>query len=206
MKDPTHLFEGEISPERILLARRISVYLQPTIITIPTFLILCLPLLPDWGAYLIAALVTTLFLSVFLTILVYHFSRKTNNVDGDIVKREERITPMLVAILFYLAAGVAVLFIEAPQIVKVFTWVYPVSTTVMFVISLKWKISLHMSGIAGPVAALGTALFPWGWIAAVLLPIVAWARYVQRKHTPAQLIGGTVEGFCVTLAMFALFL
>ena len=183
-------------------------YLQPTIITIPTFLILCLPLLPDWGAYLIAALVTTLFLSVFLTILVYHFSRKTNNATAEIsaVIGTERITPMLVAILFYLAAGVAVLFIEAPQIVKVFTWVYPVSTTVMFAISLKWKISLHMSGIAGPVAALGTALFPWGWIAAVLLPIVAWARYVQRKHTPAQLIGGTVEGFCVTLAMFALFL
>ena len=206
MKDPTHLFEGEISPERMLLARRISVYLQPTIITIPTFLILCLPLLPDWGAYLVAALVTTLFLSVFLTLLVYHFSRKTNNVDGDIVKREERITPMLVAILFYLIAGIAILFVEAPQIVKVFTWVYPVSTSVMFLISLKWKISLHMSGIAGPVAALGTAIFPWGWVTVVLLPIVAWSRYVQRKHTPAQLVAGAVEGFCVTLTMFALFL
>ena len=206
MRDPTHLFEGEVSPEKTLLARRISVIAQPTIITIPTFVVLCLPLLPDWRAYIFAVIVTNLMITVIPTVNVYYFSMKTNNKDGDIVKREERIVPMIIGLALYFLAAVVIWFIEAPQLVKVFAWVYPVSTTIMGIISTKWKISLHMSGVAGPVTALGFYLFPWGWITALLLPVVAWARYVQRKHTPAQLLCGAVEGVVVTSAMLLLFL
>lgn len=200
------LFEGQVSPGATMAARVVSVALQPTIFSIPVFIILCLPLLPDWGAFLTASLVTTLMLSVIPTVNVYYFSRKTHNKDGDIEKREERAIPMVVGIVLYILAGVIITFIDAPQIVKVFTWVYTVSTLIMAVISLKWKISLHMSGIAGPVAALGTAFFPIGWISAILFPIVAWSRYVQRKHTPMQLLCGTIEGLVVTLGAFWLFL
>jgi len=200
------LFEGQVSPDTTMAARVVSVALQPTIISIPVFIILCLPLLPDWTAFIIASLVTTLMLSVIPTINVYYFSHKTHNKDGDIEKREERAIPMVIGLLLYILAGVIVMFIEAPQIVKVFTWVYTLSTLVMAIISLKWKISLHMSGIAGPVAALGTAFFPIGWQSAILLPVVAWSRYVQRKHTPMQLLCGTIEGLVVTLGSFWLFL
>ena len=206
MKDPTHLFEGEVSPEKTLLARRISVVAQPTIITIPTFIILCLPLLPDWWAYIFAVVVTNLMITVIPTVNVYYFSIKTNNKDGDIVKREERIIPMIIGLALYFLAAIVIWLIEAPQLVKVFAWVYPVSTTIMGIISTKWKISLHMSGVAGPVTALGFFLFPWGWLTALLFPVVAWARYVQRRHTPAQLVCGAVEGVVVTSVMFLLFL
>ncbi len=206
MKDPTHLFEGEVSPERYLLARRISVTLQPTIITIPTFMLLCIPLLPDAVDYIVAVLVTTVFLSILPTILVYYFSHKTNNIDGDVEKREERMAPLAIGIGLYILAAVAITLVEATDLVRVFTYTYVLSTFVVTLISTKWKISIHMTGITGPVIALTAAFFPWGLVSAVLLPIVAWSRYVQRKHTPAQLIGGVVEGVVVTLLMFTLFL
>ena len=206
MRDPTHLFEGEVSPERYLLARRVSVALQPTIITIPVFMLLCIPLLPDAADYMIAVLVTTVFLSILPTILVYYFSYKTNNIDGDVEKREERMAPLIIGVLLYVLAGVAIMLVEAPDLVRVFTWTYVISTFVVTLISTKWKISIHMTGITGPVIALTVAFFPWGIVSAVLLPIVGWSRYVQRKHTPAQLAGGVIEGIIVTLLMFTLFL
>ncbi len=206
MKDPTHLYEGELTGKKLMLVRIIAVLLLPTIFTIPVFMILCLPLLPDWGSYAIAVAVTTVMISVLPSVNVFYFSKKTNNKDGDVEKREERIIPMITGIAIYVLAAVVIWFIEAPYLVKVFAATYPVSTTIMLVITLKWKISLHMSGIAGPVCALGTMYFPLGWISAVILPIAAWARYVQRKHTPAQLIAGTAEGIIVTMAMFFIFL
>lgn len=121
-------------------------------------------------------------------------------------KREERMAPLAIGILLYVMAGVAILLVEATDLVRVFTWVYVVSTCVVTLISTKWKISIHMTGITGPVIALSMAFFPWGLISAVLLPIVGWSRYVQRKHTPAQLVGGVLEGVAVTLLMFAVFL
>ena len=206
MKDPTHVFEGEVSPRQILIARVISVITQPTIITIPTFAVLCTPLLPDLWAYAFAVFVTTLMITVIPTLNVYYFSWKTNNKDGDIVKREERIIPMIVGLGLYFLAAIVIWFIEAPQIVKIFAWVYPVSTTIVGIISTKWKISIHMTGVAGPVTTLGFFAFPWGWLTAILFPIVAWARYVQKKHTPAQLICGAVEGIIVTSVMLVLLL
>jgi hypothetical protein len=59
----------------------------------------------------------------------------------------------------------------------------------------RWiKVSLHMASLAfAGVAAL--SLWPaMGMTALLLLPLLAWSRLRMRRHTVAEVVGGTVLG------------
>jgi membrane-associated phospholipid phosphatase len=72
------------------------------------------------------------------------------------------------------------------------------NTVVMMFITLRWKISVHASGIAGPSTAL---VYLLGAIAAPLLLLavpVGWARIKLGAHTILQVIGGASLTFLIT--------
>lgn len=73
---------------------------------------------------------------------------------------------------------------------------------VIVCITLLYKISLHMTGVA---MMISSALFVYGlswWPIAVLVPVIAWARLRLSRHTPYQLTAGVFMGFAVTAAVF----
>nr|MDO8133446.1 hypothetical protein [Candidatus Njordarchaeum guaymaensis] len=78
-------------------------------------------------------------------------------------------------------------------------------TTSIALISFFWKISVHSSGIAGPVTAL---TYVFGWTAALmylwLLPI-GWARLKLKAHTLPQVLGGGVAATFITFVVYVLF-
>jgi len=76
---------------------------------------------------------------------------------------------------------------------------------VVLLFTIKWKISVHTTGLSGPVAALILLLGPFGAIFAVLYPIVIWSRVLLKKHTLAQAITGGVQGFFLTVLEMYLF-
>lgn len=86
-----------------------------------------------------------------------------------------------------------------------------INTALLTVINLRWKISLHAAGTSGFVTILlfasylasseSSSLVP----AAVLIPIVMWARVRTRAHTASEVCAGTAFGVAVPfLELYAL--
>jgi len=85
---------------------------------------------------------------------------------------------------------------------------HALNTTFLFLITTRWKISVHCASVAGAVSTLafvqghvpgrmldgfpmGTAVLAGG---AGLVGLVLWARVRSRAHTLAQAVAGTGMG------------
>jgi hypothetical protein len=106
--------------------------------------------------------------------------------------KNTRYIPFLWTDLFYLMGTIALFMVEAPPAVTALMACYFVNGLVLLAITFKWKISIHTSGITGPVTALvyviGATMLP---LFLALLP-VAWARVELKAHTKMQVTVGAV--------------
>lgn len=122
--------------------------------------------------------------------------------DIDVTKREERfqmLTLMFVGDTITLAAT---WMYGTPELFHIFLGVYVVYTTV-YLINFMWKISRHMMLNTVMIVLLGVLVGPQWWLAACVLPVIAWSRIVLHKHTPAQLIAGTFIPGAMLIGMYS---
>jgi len=116
--------------------------------------------------------------------------------DLDVRRREQRSKPMIFMLVCG-AVGWAVLAIgSAPLVLILIAGAALFQTTVIFLITLRWKISVHCSAAAG---AATIVLLVVGTPLPLLLgvPLVAWSRIRLRHHTLAQTIAGSLLGATV---------
>ncbi|MCQ2079792.1 MAG: hypothetical protein MJZ38_07050 [archaeon] len=205
LHDPTHLFEGEISDSTRRRARIISVVTQPQVFSLVLYAIVCL-IISDLVTYLEIYGLCVFFGCIFPIIEVLYYSKKFANKDGDIVKKEDRFMPLLLGTISYVLGVVALWAASAPWLLTVLFVAYSVVTFSIMLISPYWKISIHACGMIGPTMAITYVFFPWGALLLILVPFICWSRYVLRKHTPAQMVGGIVLGFVETAIIMAVLL
>jgi len=205
LRDPTHLYEGEISPRTEKIANYISVIGQPVFIPIPVFILLATKISDPAKCALVIA-ISLFFVTVVPTAVTYYFSIKLGRRDGDIPDRTLRFKPMMLGVVSYLIGTLCLYFMDAPKVMTVLMLCYAIVTFVMTIITLYWKISIHSVGVVGPSMALAITFWPWGLLYILLLPPIVWSRYVLKRHTPAQLIAGALTGFLITGALFLLLL
>ncbi|MGZ4853210.1 MAG: hypothetical protein ACXV3D_08525 [Halobacteriota archaeon] len=53
---------------------------------------------------------------------------------------------------------------------------YSVGTLFIFFVNLRWKISAHAMGVAGPTVVLLFVFGLWGVLLGLFLPLVIWSR------------------------------
>jgi len=178
------------------LAHFISVVSNPPLVAIPVFLVINYTLLYN-GGWLWFSSLSIFFVSI-LPIITSTLWIKRKKLEVDMPKREDRIYPLLMVILSYIV-GVMVLYtLGAPPLTTTLMIAYLNNTIVVLLFSLYWKISIHAMGMAGPATAI-IYLFGWtGLIFSLLVPLVLWSRLHLKRHTPAQLIVGTVLGYLLT--------
>ena len=205
LRDPTHLYEGDISPRTERIANILSIAGQPVFIPIPVFILLATKI-SDPAKCILVILVSLLFVTVIPTVVTYYFSIKLGRKDGDIPDRTLRYRPMLLGTASYMVGTGVLYLMDAPRIMTVLMLCYALVTLVMTIITVYWKISIHSVGVIGPSMALAVTFWPWGLLYILLLPPIAWSRYMLKRHTPAQLVAGAAMGFIITGIMFLLLL
>ena len=205
LRDPTHLYEGQLDPRTERIAEIFSTIGQPVFLPIPVFLLLCL-LTEDAASYALTAVLSLLFVAAIPTIVTYSYSIKMGRKDGDIPDRTKRTVPLIIGVSSYAVGTVAMYLIGAPKIITVLMLAYTVVTMFILLVTLRWKISIHAVGVIGPTMALSYAFWPWGLLYLLWLPPIVWSRYVLRKHTPAQLVAGALSGLVITGILFILLL
>ena len=205
LHDPTHLYEGETSPRAESAARLVSAVTHAPFLSALMFILLGATADDVWTA-VISVAVSLITATVVPVAVVQHYSVKYGNTDGDVVRREDRARPLVCGVASYVVGTVILFVVDAPRIMTVMMLSYAISTAVVALISTRWKISIHATGVMGPSMALSLVYWPWGRAMFALVPLVAWSRYVRRKHTPAQRVGGFVYGSIATAAVLWLFL
>ena len=134
----------------------------------------------------------------------------------EVREREQRWALFLVGIGSYLVGATALwATVEGPAVPVIVTFaaLYPVNTAVLLLVNTRWKISVHMSSLAGFVGVLlFTALTVWRdlppglevalTVATVgpllaLVPLLMWARVKVEAHTVGQVWAGAAYGLVV---------
>ncbi len=119
----------------------------------------------------------------------------------DVKNRRDRPLLYLAAILVYLAGAFLAWFYQN-HIMAVIAIAYAAVTSAIAITSLFWKVSAHSAGVAGPITGLiwvfGLLFYPF----LILAGIVAWARWTQKLHTIAQLLGGILTAIIVTACVY----
>ena len=191
------------------IAKTISTITNPPIITIPLFLIICSVLSFnnngfDFNKFIVLEVISLIFASL-LPMAIILFWAKRLGTDSDISNRSDRYTPLIVGIISYFIGFLICLILNLDNFLTLLLLCYSVNTGVVLLITTKWKISVHTTGMSGPVAALILLLGPFGALFALLYPVIIWSRVLLKKHTLAQAIAGGVQGFFLTIIEMYLF-
>jgi membrane-associated phospholipid phosphatase len=163
----------------------------------------------------LVAFVALVFFSLLPLWYLLRMVRRGEAESVDVRHRADRIRPFMVGVGFYIA-GLVVLAIvgrTALPLLVVLALLYPVNTLIVALITLRWKISVHMIGLAGFVSVLlfcallisdalpprEASLLRLGTVLPLLalVPLLMWARVRVEAHTVGQVAGGTLFGLVV---------
>lgn len=146
------------------------------------------------GAYVGFSMMTPL---VYLVWLLW----RGRITDLDVQLREQRMRPMLFTIACAIGAWLLLLIGAAPQPLVILAGALLIETLILFVITLRWKISVHCA------AAAGAATVIWSIVGSPLpllvgVPLIAWSRVRLHRHTLAQVVAGSILGVAVFVGTF----
>lgn len=139
------------------------------------------------GVYVIMAMVAPM---LFLIWQVRH----GHVTDLDVQLREQRKGSLLVTIAGFGVSWLVMHIGHAPVLFKMMAGAGFVQWLIVFLITLRWKISAHTSSAAGVTMLI---LHVFGLAAAPLvisIPLIAWSRVKLRRHTLGQTIAGALLG------------
>ena len=150
--------------------------------------------------------VALLFGTLIPLLFLFYLSRAGRIPDIYASRRESRAVPFLGAIASYLVGAIALLATRAPRIVTALMLCYLVNSLIMMLITGRWKISVHASGITGPATVL---IYSVGIVALPVLLLVipvGWARVSLKAHSPAQVFAGGLLTIATTLLQLEVYL
>jgi membrane-associated phospholipid phosphatase len=192
---PDGVVNHQLKDTSTALARAITGILNAPLITLYTFAYAITMLHPQNASLLL--LLTAFFGMVLPMGIIYYMLKKGLLKDIYASDRQTRFQPFIGAVLSYLLGLVALVVASAPDLVSVLMAGYLVNTIIMMLITLRWKISIHASGIAGPATYLAYAFGIHLWPVFLLIIPVGWARLKLKAHTLSQV----VVGFLLTVVL-----
>lgn len=195
---------------KLQIAEGISTLTNPPIICIPLFLIICLTLSFtsdgfDISKFIVLEVVSLIFASLLPMAIILFWAKKLGT-DKDISNRSDRYMPLIVGIISYFIGFLICLVFKLDNFLTCLLLCYSINTGVVLLFTSKWKISVHTTGLSGPVAALILLLGPIGALFGLLYPVLIWSRVLLEKHTMSQAICGGVQGFFLTVLEMYLFM
>jgi hypothetical protein len=125
---------------------------------------------------------------------VLFMRRRARVGDFWISARAERFTPALFLLTAFVILLGALALLAAPSDLLLLTLSMGLASAAVAFVTLFFKASAHCT-VAGHAAAAGLLLLgPLGWIFAIALPLVVWARVTPGAHTVQEALVGAAVG------------
>jgi membrane-associated phospholipid phosphatase len=191
-------------PLHVQIARYVSNILSPISVSIPFVFLVALYHAQNTFAALSYASAVLFFMSIGPMIYILVGVRQGKFTDIDVSVRSQRSGPFLFGILSAFVGLLILSFFHEPKDLQTVMLAVIACGTILMLITLWWKISMHASALAGAVTMLtalyGNIILP----AYLLLILVCWSRVVLRRHTTAQVIAGSLLSIFLSILTIAI--
>jgi hypothetical protein len=185
------------------LAKAVTLLMNAPLLAVATFVYIYLK---DITGPSPTVLLTAIFFSGILPVLIIFIQRRSGIVKEMMInERDERTKPFLGAISSYVMGLLALFYLEAPVAMVYLMSCYLVNSLFMMIITLRYKISIHASGVAGPATFL---VYQYGvrlWPLTLVMVVVGWARLELKMHTVGQVAWGVLVTVLLTLTQLELY-
>lgn len=149
---------------------------------------------PKIKAMLVGIVFTTTCILPMLFILLISF---TSNIKRNMEHQKDRLLPYLFSAFSIFMGAQLMGKLPIPGIFRLFMLGIVLSLVLLFMVTLKWKISGHAAGMGGMLGTFLALLFKyrmdlqWIILATILVAgLVGSSRLILNKHTPAQVYVG----------------
>lgn len=182
------------------LARLISALSHPVVVlpaSLPLFMLKANLTLQKFILFLPALLILAIPIFYFLYAL-----KKKKFSDWELTERHERY-PLYFLSLFCGGIALWLLSIVGSRDLFTLALIFYLLGVLVTIVNFFWKISAHSAGITTG-ALVFNLLLGQTPLLYLLIPIVAWSRREEQKHTLAQILGGIILGAVVVLGILRL--
>ena len=183
-------------------AELVSAATRLPLLAVPLFVAVGLE--ADGGRGLLWALLCISLTSGLSLLYLVYLTRSGEVRDSRSIPRSERVRPLRVVAGLHVAAFLVVSVSGGPAELVAALLSYALATVLFALITPVSNLSLHAAGVSGAAVCLAHVFGAWGLPAFLLLPPVFWARLALGRHTPAELVLGTLVGGGATWGAFAL--
>ena len=187
------------------LANLISAILNPFLVSLVVIILISFESTSNaaeaikWALILIALSILPVFSVIFYLVR----QRKLKAIL--VIAREQRTRIYILAILLGIIGSVLLQIWGAPLMLSAIFVAGMAAMVIFFSINLFWKISIHSAFVTAIMTVLMTLYGSIGALAAVLLPLIVWARVELKHHSLAQAITGAILAELIVLVVFYLF-
>ncbi len=126
--------------------------------------------------------------------------------------REERILPLMIGAVCYMLCAVTIGRVESAAFLRKFMVAAGCCELMCAIVTTRWKISLHMTGMGAAVALLVVLnllalphMLPPLLLTIAAAGVLASARLCLGRHTPWQVAAGFAGGFLIALVALFFF-
>lgn len=192
-----------------LVAKIISIIFHPLFMPVYGIVILLyisgtfLTYLPGMVKRIVFIIIAVNTIILPLSVVPFYISQKVIKSIHMETSRE-RIIPLTMNSIFFYLAFYLLNKLQVPDLIKMYILASFSVVVVTLLISLKWKISIHMIGIGGLTGAIISISWHLGvdmkgiWMGLILCSgLIGFARLELNIHTPAQVYSGFFTGLIV---------
>lgn len=122
--------------------------------------------------------------------------------DIHVRRRDQRLPVILAFLASWCVDVVTLILLGAPRPLVALIGTGMTALVATGLITLRWKISLHVGVAAGVLAVFAILFGPGVLLAAPLIPVLGWARVTLGDHTPWQVTAGACVGAVVSGVVF----
>lgn len=160
---------------------------------------------PGWHQFLLWSAIAVFFSTGIPFIYIALGTRTGRITDIHVMRREQRSGPFILSLVSS-SAGSAILYCVGAPLPLVVLGVAIVANGIVFaLITMRWKISMHLSVFTASVMAAAVLIDGRSLWLLALLPAVVWARARRTRHSVSQGIAAVLVSAAVTLGVLALF-
>ena len=186
------------------VARLVTEAFAPAVWAATMPLVIALYAGPTPAAGLAYGLLAVLFCAAVPYAVIWIGVRRGRLTDHHISRREQRRTPLLIALISVAVGLVLLRLAGAPAELIAMVAAALMAGVGVTVANQFWKMSAHTAVAAGSVAVLVMVFGPVLLAGYTLVVLVGWSRVALGAHTTAQVLVGATVGTALSAVTFGL--
>lgn len=181
-----------------LLAKIIASVLHPATLVLPAVFLIVFQSVGSASSAFIWTFVSLVFTAIVAAFVLFGVKKGFfSDMDVSIKKQRVILYPFVVIVTLCFAGFIY--FFNGPMSLTIASILFVFALVVMDVINVRIKASVHVATVASIVTGVASAYGGITVLLFLLIPLVAWARIIEKRHTLKETIVGAICGVGFTL-------